>query len=48
MRSRSSASPFEATISSSLASANSLFLDGIEGDSNNVAMMEILSSINEN
>ena len=41
MRSRSSASPFEATISSSLASANSLFLDGIEGDSNNVAMMEM-------
>jgi hypothetical protein len=48
MRPRSSASPFQATISSSPASANSLFLDGIEGDSNNVAMMEILSSINEN
>lgn len=48
MRSISSASPFKDTISGNPASANSLFLDGIEGDSNNVAMMEILSSINEN
>ena len=45
-RSRFSASPLEDTISSNPASANSLFLDDIEGD-NNVAMMEILSSINE-